>query len=329
MGAPRKRMLAALAGLSCCAWQQRSPCYMLAVVPCTALPAHLAQGTGTADEMALEERQLLAVEGIIIASVDVLRDPVVAAAGGGGPAGADPAALAAASAAAARRRIRARIRVTTRAMWVDGGRLLEQLHAAAEAAVARLPGDASLAAVERVVTDAMRRACKQFNGRRPDVVVIAHEADPRAGAAAQASARRAAAEGAPGDANAVAAGRAGTERRRRAVARERDLLFAGKGGEIEDIGAATGEGATGVGARGLRVCWWWWGRGEGLYGRCRLHRGCLQTLGGAAVPSSSHSSLPVWPPRASSQTPRTRRTLGRRSAAVQPRQQVALGAALR
>ena len=32
------------------------------------------KGTGTASEMALEERQLLAVEGIVIAAVDVLRD---------------------------------------------------------------------------------------------------------------------------------------------------------------------------------------------------------------------------------------------------------------
>lgn len=48
-----------------------------------------------------------------------------------------------------------------------------------EAAVRRLPGDASLVAVERTVADAIRRACKDFNQRRPDVIVIAHEMDPR------------------------------------------------------------------------------------------------------------------------------------------------------
>lgn len=89
--------------------------------------------------------------------------------------GAGPAALAAAARVAAQRRLRARIRVTTRAMWVDSGRLVEELHGAAEDAVARLPGDAHLAAVERVVADALRRTCKAFNQRRPEVVVIAHE----------------------------------------------------------------------------------------------------------------------------------------------------------
>ena len=48
-----------------------------------------------------------------------------------------------------------------------------------DAAVKRLPGDASLVAVERSVADAIRRSCRDFNQRRPDVIVIAHEMDPR------------------------------------------------------------------------------------------------------------------------------------------------------
>lgn len=43
----------------------------------------------------------------------------------------------------------------------------------------RLPGDASLVAVERSVADAIRRSCRDFNQRRPEVIVIAHEMDPR------------------------------------------------------------------------------------------------------------------------------------------------------
>eukprot|EP00887_Chlorella_sp_A99_P006856 scaffold2.g6856.t1 len=79
------------------------------------LCAHAQLGTGSALEMGMEERQQLSTEGIVIVAVDVVRDPVVvstareAAAGGG-------AAAAAAAAAAAQRRLRARIRVTTRAM---------------------------------------------------------------------------------------------------------------------------------------------------------------------------------------------------------------------
>ncbi|KAL4452436.1 hypothetical protein ABPG75_008098 [Micractinium tetrahymenae] len=158
------------------------------------------KGTGTASEMGLEERTQLAVEGIVIAAVDVLRDAaMVRAVAEAATPGAGPAELAAAAKVASERRLRARIRVTTRAMWVGGGRLLEDLHAAAEDAIARLPGDARLAAVERVVADALRRTCKAFNQRRPEVVVIAHEADPRAGQAAMAAAnRRQAAEGREG-----------------------------------------------------------------------------------------------------------------------------------
>jgi beta-CASP RNase J family ribonuclease len=217
------------------------------------------KGTGSAREMALEERQLLAVEGIVIAAIDVLRDS------GGNSASSrrreseimmsDDGA-----AAAVRRSLKARIRITTRAMWIDKGRLLESMHIAAEKAIAKLPGDASLAAVERVVTDALKRSAKAFNNRRPDVVVIAHEADPRAGAAMQASRRSGtgdggvASQGERGGRGGVAGGGGGggdgvgyisekeadvllkeRDSRRRQAQREKDLLFAGKGGDIGEL----------------------------------------------------------------------------------------------
>ncbi|KAK9820188.1 hypothetical protein WJX72_007275 [[Myrmecia] bisecta] len=134
------------------------------------------KGTGSAEEMALDERTVLAVEGVVVAAVDVIR---------GGPAtGAPPGADLAA------RRLRGRVRITTRALWVDEGRLLEDLHKACEAAIAQLPPDVLLVAVERAVAEAVRRCCKSYNNRRPEVVVIAHEWDPRAGAAAAAAAVR-------------------------------------------------------------------------------------------------------------------------------------------
>ena len=165
------------------------------------------QGTGTATEMGLEERQVglhllsgvgmvcrlgmlaqcpaqlqtacrvansalptdraplpqvLAVEGIVICAVDVGRHPeMIRAVADAAAPGAGPAAAAAAARAASQRRLKANVRVTTRGMWVGlGDRLLEQLHAAAKEAVERLPGDAALSAVERVVADALRRTCK-------------------------------------------------------------------------------------------------------------------------------------------------------------------------
>ena len=199
------------------------------------------KGTGTMNEMALEQRQLLAVEGIIIAAVDVVRDlAVVSASAAAASAPADGAAQAAAAQAAARRRLKAKIRITTRAMWTDNGRFLEQLHGAADAAVGKLPGDAALSAVERVVSDALRRCAKQFNNRRPEVVVIAHEADPRAGAAATASSVRR-----RGDRPTLSEEEASVvmeeRKHRRQLQREKDLLFAGKGGEMEELGAAEPE----------------------------------------------------------------------------------------
>lgn len=40
------------------------------------------------------------------------------------------------------------------------------------------------------MTQTIRKVCKTFNSRKPEVVVICHEMDPRAGAIAAASAGR-------------------------------------------------------------------------------------------------------------------------------------------
>jgi hypothetical protein len=50
---------------------------------------------------------------------------------------------------------------------------------AATSAVSDLPVDASLTAVERAAVDAVRRAARSLNNRRPEVIVVAHEHDPR------------------------------------------------------------------------------------------------------------------------------------------------------
>lgn len=48
----------------------------------------------------------------------------------------------------------------------------------------------SLPAVERKLIGVIRKVAKQFNGRRPEVLVVAHEMDPRAGMLAAAAADR-------------------------------------------------------------------------------------------------------------------------------------------
>lgn len=105
------------------------------------------QGTGTSDEMALEERTTIATEGCVIADVAVIRPPLTpaqaaaqaqASTSGRGPDAAAAAARRAARAAAAEAealgqppppppRLQARVRVKTLAMWTDQGRLGQEL----------------------------------------------------------------------------------------------------------------------------------------------------------------------------------------------------------
>ena len=162
------------------------------------------RGTGTAAEMALDERARLAADGVVVAAVDVLRSfgsggpKAAAAAAAASGDEASPSASASTSSSSGNgssnssspssgnnlpARMRARVRVTTRAMWGDNGRLLERLVVSAERAVARLPPDATLLGVERAVAASLRREARSHNGKVPEVVVVAHEYDPRAAAA--------------------------------------------------------------------------------------------------------------------------------------------------
>lgn len=69
-------------------------------------------------EMALPERASLAFEGVVVAAVDVFRAaPGAARRAGGGPAVAAPGG-----------NLRCRVRVTTRGMWLDKGKVLDSIH---------------------------------------------------------------------------------------------------------------------------------------------------------------------------------------------------------
>ncbi len=87
------------------------------------------QGTGSDEEMGIEERQQLATEGIVVAAVDIVRGGVAAQSA---QETADPfSSSSSAQSLQTNNRpvtLKAQIRVTTRAMWVDNGRLLEVLH---------------------------------------------------------------------------------------------------------------------------------------------------------------------------------------------------------
>ncbi len=67
--------------------------------------------------MALDERTTLAMEGIVIVAVDVFRPSSVVVQATGGDTGSSRG-----------QQLMGKIRITTRGMWVDEGRMLAQLH---------------------------------------------------------------------------------------------------------------------------------------------------------------------------------------------------------
>ena len=79
--------------------------------------------------MGIEERQQLAVEGIVVAAVDVMRGAMA------GSSPQDSSSAADVSSAGRPSQLKAQIRVTSRAMWIDNGRLLEVLHKVGSSAI--------------------------------------------------------------------------------------------------------------------------------------------------------------------------------------------------
>lgn len=94
----------------------------------------VVQGTGTSEEMALEERTTISTEGCVIADVAVMRPPQTAAqaAAAEGQAstsgrGVPRKGTVEAEIADVPQRLHARVRVKTLAMWTDQGRLGQEL----------------------------------------------------------------------------------------------------------------------------------------------------------------------------------------------------------
>ena len=75
------------------------------------------QGTGNGSEMALDERTTLAMDGIVIVAVDVFRPTSVMVQATGGEMASNRS-----------QQLMGKVRITTRGMWVDEGRMLAQLH---------------------------------------------------------------------------------------------------------------------------------------------------------------------------------------------------------
>lgn len=71
--------------------------------------------------------------------------------------------------------IKGKLRITTRCLWLDKGKLLDALHKAAHAALSSCPVNCPLAHLERTVSEVLRKMVRKYSGKRPEVIVMAVE----------------------------------------------------------------------------------------------------------------------------------------------------------
>ncbi|KAI3455000.1 hypothetical protein Pfo_011663 [Paulownia fortunei] len=110
---------------------------------------------GTATELCVDERMRIASDGIIVVSMEILR-----------PQAAD---------GSVEKALKGKIRITTRCLWLDKGKLLDALHKAAHAALSSCPVNCPLAHMERTVAEVLRKMVRKYSSKRPEVIAIAFE----------------------------------------------------------------------------------------------------------------------------------------------------------
>lgn len=71
--------------------------------------------------------------------------------------------------------IKGKIRITTRCLWLDKGKLLDALHKAAHAALSSCPVNCPLHHIERTVSEVLRKLVRKYSSKRPEVIAIAIE----------------------------------------------------------------------------------------------------------------------------------------------------------
>lgn len=71
--------------------------------------------------------------------------------------------------------LKGKIRITTRCLWLDKGKLLDALHKAAHAALSSCPVNCPLAHLERTVAEVLRKMVRKYSSKRPEVIAIAIE----------------------------------------------------------------------------------------------------------------------------------------------------------
>ena len=71
--------------------------------------------------------------------------------------------------------LKGKVRITTRCLWLDKGKLLDALYKAAHAAISSLPVNSPLNHVERIVSEVLRKVVRKYSSKRPEVIACALE----------------------------------------------------------------------------------------------------------------------------------------------------------
>ncbi|KAH9776736.1 Ribonuclease J [Citrus sinensis] len=110
---------------------------------------------GTSTELCVDERLRIASDGIIVVSMEILRPQHTDGQSGYS--------------------LKGKIRITTRCLWLDKGKLLDALHKAAHAALSSCPVNCPLAHVEKTVSEVLRKVVRKYSSKRPEVIAVAME----------------------------------------------------------------------------------------------------------------------------------------------------------
>ncbi|KAE9604275.1 putative beta-lactamase transcription factor MYB family [Lupinus albus] len=110
---------------------------------------------GTSSELCIDERLRVALDGIIVVSMEIFRPQNVDS--------------------LAENTLKGKIRITTRCLWLDKGKLLDALHKAANAALSSCPANCPLTHMERIVSEMLRKMVRKYSGKRPEVIAVAIE----------------------------------------------------------------------------------------------------------------------------------------------------------
>ncbi|KAK1564362.1 hypothetical protein Q3G72_001574 [Acer saccharum] len=110
---------------------------------------------GTSTELCIDERLRIASDGIIVISMEILRPQNIDS----------PSETS----------IKGKIRITTRCLWLDKGKLLDALHKAAHASLSSCPVKCPLSHMEKTVSEVLRKMVRKYSGKRPEVIAIATE----------------------------------------------------------------------------------------------------------------------------------------------------------